>query len=89
MSILMATDPFSRTRAARWLSCLPFRWRLLGLAWLCFAFLVAIRIHGSSIALSAKLWAPKDWNRHFLAQPILDALGSKADPYRSSQGRDG
>jgi hypothetical protein len=85
----MATDPFSRTRAARWLSCLPFRWRLLGLVWLCFAFLVAIRIHGSSIALSAKLWAPKDWNRHFLAQPILDALGSKADPYRSSQGRDG
>jgi len=32
------------------------------------------------LPLSAKLWAPKDWNRHFLAQPILDALGSRADP---------
>lgn len=80
---LPGAPPLFRTRAGRWLSCLPLRWRLIGSVWLCFAFLVATRIHGSSIALSAKLWAPKDWNRHFLAQPILDALGSKADPYRS------
>jgi hypothetical protein len=80
---LSCTSFLSRTRAGRLLSRLPFRWRLLGLVWLCFAFLVATRIHGSSIALSARLWAPKDWNQHFLAQPILDALGSKAGPYRS------
>ena len=79
ISVLACVHP------GRWLTRLPLHWRLLGLTWLCFAFLVATRIHGSSIALSAEFWAPKTWNKYFLAQPILDALGSGADPYGGNQ----
>jgi hypothetical protein len=45
---------------------------------LLFAALVAMRIHGSSIALSAKMWAPQQADNHYLAQPILKALGGRA-----------
>jgi hypothetical protein len=60
-----------------WIRRLSFRARLLGGTWLVFALLVALRIHGSSIALSAKWWAPQSAESHYLAQPILNALDSK------------
>ena len=60
------------------ISHLSFRFRLLSAVWLLFAALVAMRIHGSSIALSAKMWAPQQADNHYLAQPILKALGGRA-----------
>lgn len=65
----------SRFRFLAWLRGLTFRVRLLGGLWLCFAILVALHIHGSSIALSAKWWAPQTGESHYLARPILKALG--------------
>ena len=66
---------------ARFLARVPhlsFRVRLLASVWLLFAALVAMHIHGSSIALSAKLWAPQEADEHYLAQPILKALRGRA-----------
>jgi len=65
-------------RALAWVSHLSFRVRLLSAVWLLFAALVAMHIHGSSIALSAKLWAPQEAEEHYLAQPILKALHGRA-----------
>ena len=65
-------------RMLAWMSRLSFRVRLLGAVWLLFAALVAMHIHGSSIALSAKLWAPQQADDHYLAQPILKALHGRA-----------
>jgi hypothetical protein len=48
------------------------------MVWLLFAALVATHIHGSSIALSSKMWAPQQSETHYLAQPILTALGGRA-----------
>ncbi len=65
----MLTSLYSR------IARLGFRPRLLlGLSVL-FLLLVAARIHGSSIALSSKFWAPNQ--SHYIAQPLLDALGEK------------
>ncbi len=76
------SDPVApRNRVAKvlaWVPRLSFRVRLLGAVWLLFAALVAMRIHGSSIALSAKLWAPQQADNHYLAQPILKALHGRA-----------
>ena len=65
----------------RW-SGLGFRTRLLGAVWFLFLALVAGRLHGSSIRLSSQLWAPEE--SHFVTQPILSALGDKAEKYRSA-----
>ena len=46
---------------------------LLGLG-VFFLALVALRIHGSSIALASRYWSPADWNQHFLATPLLRHL---------------
>src|ERR1700690_4289531 len=70
--------PQRLTRVPAWFSHLSFRVRLLGAVWLLFAVLVALHIHGSSIALSAKLWAPQQAENHYLAQPILKALHGRA-----------
>jgi hypothetical protein len=74
-----AAASHSRLRFLAWVRALSFRARLLGGLWLCFAILVAFRIHGSSIALSAKWWAPQTGETHYLAQPILKTLGIR-DP---------
>ncbi|HJX53705.1 MAG TPA: hypothetical protein VJ801_13140 [Polyangia bacterium] len=65
-------------RMLAWVLRLSFRVRLLGAVWLLFAVLVALHIHGSSIALSAKMWAPQQADTHYLAQPILKALDGRA-----------
>jgi hypothetical protein len=65
-------------RMLAWVAHLSFRVRLLSAVWLLFAALVAMHIHGSSIALSAKLWAPQEAEEHYLAQPILKALHGRA-----------
>jgi len=72
---LSCTCLLSRTRAGQWLSRLPFCWRLLGLVWLCFAFLVATRIHGSSIACQPSCGPPRIGTGTFSRSPFLDALG--------------
>ena len=76
------SDPVSPhkpvARVLAWVSRLSFRARLLSTVWLLFAALVATHIHGSSIALSAKLWAPQEAENHYLAQPILNALHGRA-----------
>ena len=51
---------------------LGFRTKLFGALWLLFAVLVALRIHGSSIYLSSKFWAPD--KSHFVLQPLIDKL---------------
>jgi hypothetical protein len=55
---------------------------LLGWVWAVFFLLIALRIHGSSIALSAKIWAPADAESHYLAQPILKLLGPSGELLR-------
>jgi hypothetical protein len=76
-----AAFPPSRFRFLAWMRALTFRARLLGGLWLCFAILVALRIHGSSIALSAKWWAPQTGETHYLAQPVLKALHLSNTPW--------
>lgn len=57
---------------------LSFRARLLLVVTSLFALLVGLRLHGSSIALSAQLWAPDTAMDHFVASPLLSELGPKA-----------
>jgi hypothetical protein len=68
----------SRFHLFAWMRALSFRARLLGGLWLLFGILVALRIHGSSIALSAKWWAPQTAENHYLAQPIIKALNVRS-----------
>jgi hypothetical protein len=63
---LVFTSIFSR------IAQLGFRTKLFGGLWLAFFLLVLLRIHGSSIYLSSKFWAPTQ--THFIAQPIVDKL---------------
>jgi hypothetical protein len=51
---------------------LGFRTKLFGSLWLAFLVLVLLRLHGSSIYLSSKFWAPND--THYLLQPIVDKI---------------
>jgi len=74
----LVEPPKPKARLFAWLAHLSFRMRLLGAVWLLFAALVAMHIHGSSIALSAKMWAPQQADTHYLAQPILKALDGRA-----------
>ena len=68
------SPPARAARVLDWIRHLSFRVRLLGMVWLLFAALVAMHIHGSSIALSSKMWAPQSSDTHYLAQPILKML---------------
>ncbi len=76
-----AAAPPSRIRFLAWIRALTFRARLLGGLWLCFALLVALRIHGSSIALSTKWWSPETAETHYLAHPLLKALEVSHKPW--------
>ncbi len=75
-------DPVSPPRRLAsllaWFCRLSFRARVLGAVWVLFALLVALHVHGSSIALSAKMWAPQQAENHYLAQPVLKALHGRA-----------
>jgi len=55
----------------RAISRLTFRARLFLGVLVLFVGLVAARIHGSSIALSAANWAPAEAMEHFVASPLL------------------
>ena len=61
----------------------PFRWRLKQLSFrarvllvsaVLFAGLVAFEVHGSSMALAARTWAPDTAMQHFVASPLLRAM---------------
>jgi hypothetical protein len=52
------------------------------MVWLLFAALVAMHIHGSSIALSSKMWAPQTADTHYLARPILKTLQAPSPSMR-------
>lgn len=71
------------THVRTWYRELSFAARLLGWVWVLFFLLVALRIHGSSIALSAKMWAPADGESHYLAQPIVKLLGARGEKMRN------
>ncbi|MET0411666.1 MAG: hypothetical protein ABW217_10230, partial [Polyangiaceae bacterium] len=66
------SECFSRARRS-W-ARLAFRARLLVATTLLFALLVALRIHGSSIALAADWWAPEQSRQAFVASPLLAQL---------------
>lgn len=51
-----------------------FSSRLLVLVLLTFSLAVALRLHGSSIALSAQVWAPDAARSHLVAEPLLERL---------------
>lgn len=57
---------------------LSFRARLLWGALGLFVALVALRLHGSSIALAAKVWAPEAAMQRFVAAPLLERLSPRA-----------
>ncbi len=54
---------------------LSFQLRCTYLIAALFVGLVALRIHGSSIALPAQVWDPQHAMGHFLATPILEKMG--------------
>jgi hypothetical protein len=57
---------------------LAFRTRLLLATAVLFVVLVALRIHGSSIALAASWWAPDEARQAVVAAPIVAALEGEA-----------
>jgi hypothetical protein len=57
---------------------LSFRARLFWGTLVLFVALVALRLHGSSIALAAKVWAPEAAMQHFVASPLLERLSPAA-----------
>jgi hypothetical protein len=59
------------SRARRFWARLTFRARILLATTLLFSLLVALRIHGSSIALAADWWAPEQSRQAFVASPLL------------------
>lgn len=62
------------SRARRSWARLAFRARLLVATTLLFSLLVALRIHGSSIALAADWWAPQQSREAFVAATLRDGL---------------
>ncbi len=64
--------------AARSWQRLTFRARVVLIAGCILIALVGLRIHGSSIALMAGLWAPGQAMEHFVASPLLSELSDEA-----------
>ncbi|HWO08575.1 MAG TPA: hypothetical protein VNN80_03825 [Polyangiaceae bacterium] len=60
------------------LARLSFRARLIGVVLVAFTLLVNARVHGSSIALSASLWAPQTAMERFVASPWLREMTPEA-----------
>jgi len=61
-----------------WWFARSFRFRVLSSALLVFSLLVAAKLHGSAIALTTKVWAPEEAERHYVATPLLDSMSPKA-----------
>jgi hypothetical protein len=51
---------------------------VLSSALLLFSLLVTAKLHGSAIALTTKIWAPEQAERHYLATPLLDRMSPEA-----------
>jgi hypothetical protein len=66
------------TVAARVWARLAFRTRLMLTTAVLFVALVALRVHGSSIALAAAWWAPDEARQAFVAAPIVAELEGEA-----------
>lgn len=59
-------------------SRLNFKLRCTVLVAVLFLGLVALRIHGSSLAIPAQVWDPQHAMSHFVATPLLEGMGPEA-----------